>query len=180
MLILVDQDGPLADFESTFLNEWKKKFPNEIHIPLEERNTFYVKDNYPPGLSTKVESIYLAVGFYRSIVPTSGAVEQMNLLLENGHDVRICTSPLSEYKNCVLEKYEWVEEHLGSRFISKMIITKDKTIVRGDVLFDDKIAISGVKKPAWKHIVFDYWNNQSEECTCRASWETLSTFIGST
>lgn len=28
MIILLDQDGPLADFEGGFLKQWRAKFPN--------------------------------------------------------------------------------------------------------------------------------------------------------
>jgi 5'-nucleotidase len=76
-------------------------------------------------------------------------------LLVEGGDVYICTSPLSQYRNCVLEKYEWVEEHLGSDFTKRIILTWDKTLVRGDVLVDDKPDIQGLVMPQWRHILYD-------------------------
>ena len=37
-----------------------------------------------------------------------------------------------------------MEEHLGSEFTKRVILTRDKTLVRGDVLIDDKPTIGGI------------------------------------
>jgi len=44
-------------------------------------------------------------------------------------EVVICSSPITNYKNCVTEKYQWVEKHLGKEKIGQVMLTKDKTIV---------------------------------------------------
>ena len=36
------------------------------------------------------------------------------------------------------EKYQWVEKYLGKSAVSQLMLTKDKTIVHGDILIDDK------------------------------------------
>src|SRR3989338_9420813 len=102
MIILIDQDGPLADFEKGFLDAWRAQFPNEHFVPLHRRRTFYVRDDYPKELRDKVESIYFAPGFYLNLPPVNGSLEALKMLVELGHDVRICTSPLSRYENCAL------------------------------------------------------------------------------
>lgn len=40
-------------------------------------------------------------------------------------------------------QYAWVERHLGPEFLDKVILTRDKTIVSGDILIDDKPDILG-------------------------------------
>lgn len=69
--------------------------------------------------------------------------------------MRICTAPTTRYRNCVLEKHEWVEEHLGLEWVGRMVLTRDKTLVRGAVLIDDRPDISGAMTPEWQHVVFD-------------------------
>jgi 5'-nucleotidase len=90
-----------------------------------------------------------------------GAAQAVTDLMSEGFDVYICTSPLVQYRNCVLEKYEWVEEHLGSEFTERVILTRDKTLVRGDVLIDDKPVIGGISTPQWRHVLFDQPYNRS-------------------
>jgi len=177
MLILIDQDGPLADFEQGFINKWQSLFPGEFFIPLEERTTFYIRQQYPKNLIEKVDSVYSAPDFFRNLPPTKGAIEAINKLLSLGHDVRICTSPLSHYENCVLEKFEWVEKHFGRQFTKRMILTKDKTMVRGDLLIDDKPEINGVFKPVWEHIIFDRPYNKNKSEKRRLTWNNLEEIL---
>ena len=103
MIVLIDQDGPLANFEKGFLEQWQASFPRELFVPLEERKSFYIRDDYPDELREKVESIYSAPGFYFNLPLVSGAVEAVGQLVEFGYDIIICTSPLFRYENCVLE-----------------------------------------------------------------------------
>ena len=39
-------DGVMCDFEGQFLEEYRNKFPDAPFIPLEERNQFYIDDQY--------------------------------------------------------------------------------------------------------------------------------------
>lgn len=106
VIILVDQDSVLADWETGFLLAWRSKFPNETFVPLELRRSVKIADDYPEHLRKQIKSITRTSGFYRNLLPLPGGKEAVKKLLELGHDVRICTSPLSDYENCVLEKYE--------------------------------------------------------------------------
>lgn len=155
MLILIDQDGVLADFEHAFQHAWSTSGNAHPPVPLADRRSFHVRDDYPAALRDRVEAIYGAPGFFRGLPPIPGAVEAVWALLEQGHDVRICTSPLNAYRNCVGEKYEWVERHFGLDFVARMIVTKDKTVVHGDLLIDDKPEVTGTRVPGWRHLVFD-------------------------
>jgi 5'-nucleotidase len=177
MMILVDQDGPLANFEGGFLKNWQNLFPKEFFIPLEERTTFYMREQYPTHLTEKVDAIYSSPGFFRNLEPTKGAIEAIKELVKLGYDVRICTSPLSRYEHCVLEKFEWVEKHLGRQFTKRIILTKDKTMVRGDLLIDDKPEITGVFNPTWEHIVFDYPYNKHIKGKRRLNWDNWEKII---
>lgn len=44
--VLVDMDGVLCDFEGHFLKVFREKHPDLPFIPLENRNTFYLADQY--------------------------------------------------------------------------------------------------------------------------------------
>jgi 5'-nucleotidase len=154
MLILVDMDGVLADFEGGFLGEWRTQFPDEIYVPLDQRSTFDIRDQYPKHLRKSIDQVIRAPEFIRKLGPVADAIAGMKKLAEHGHDVRICTSPLSDAPTCLQEKHDWVQCHLGPEWAKTLVITKDKTIIRGDVLLDDNPEIKGAYKPTWVHIVF--------------------------
>ena len=171
MLILLDQDNVLADFERGFLEEWQIAHPDKPSIAYHERRTFNIREDYPAHLQQEVQSIYLSPGFFRNLQPIPGALEAVREIMALGHDIRICTSPLNQYHNCVKEKYEWVETHLGHEFTQRLILTKDKTFVHGDILIDDKPEVTGLNKPTWKHYLFDSPYNRSVMTVPRIDWQ---------
>lgn len=163
--VLVDMDGVLADFEAGLLRGFQRRFPGEPHVPLEERRGFFAREQYGalrPDLADKVTSVYEAPGFFLDLEPIPGALEamrEMNAMQDT--EVFICTSPLRKYDHCVGEKFRWVEKHLGPQFVERIILTRDKTVVSGDLLIDDKDTIRGQEEtPSWEHILFTCCHNQ--------------------
>jgi 5'-nucleotidase len=169
-------DGVIADFDGEFLKRWRERHPEKLYIPLEERTTFYVKDSYPEELKPLVVEILLESSFFRDMMPMSGAKEALFEMEQMGLEVFICTSPLNAYKNCVLEKYVWVENYLGTDWVNRIILTKDKTLVKGDYLIDDKPEITGVERaPIWEHIVYDrpYNRDVNKKRLVWANWKDV-------
>lgn len=165
-IILVDQDGPLADWESEFLRRWKYLYPELPYVELHKRKNFHAAQDYEELVESqpekqlmrlRAENIYHAKGFYENLPVVDGAVPALNELVELGYDIRVCTSPLTEYRNCVLEKYEWIERHFGREFTRRIVMCKDKTIIRGDFLIDDHPGLyrANDQTPAWTQIIFD-------------------------
>ena len=99
MLILLDQDGVLADFEQGFYVAWNARMAAEFPaVALQLRRSFYVRDDYPAHYADAVQAIYTSPGFYRDLLPVAGALDAVKSLCDMGHDVRICTSPLHQYR----------------------------------------------------------------------------------
>lgn len=178
MRILVDMDGVITDFDGEFLKRWRERYPGQFYVPFDQRTKFYVKDSYPEELKPLVAEILLEPTFFRDMMPMPGAKEALFEMDEMGLEVFICSSPLSTYKNCVLEKYEWVENVLGPDWVKRIILTKDKTLVRGDYLIDDKPEITGVEDiPSWEHILYDRpYNKQGNKR--RLTWENWKNVLG--
>ncbi|GAB1577395.1 5'-3'-deoxyribonucleotidase [Bordetella petrii] len=170
MLILLDQDGVLADFEHAFLAAWRQRHPDIEPVAYEQRQSFRILEDYPPALRARAEAIYTAPGFIRNLPPVAGAIEAYRELTALGMDVRICSSPLHQFENCVAEKYLWVERHLGRAATERLILTRDKTLVRGDLLIDDKPRITGAVRPSWRHIIYDAPYNRQETDRPRLTW----------
>ena len=159
MLILLDQDNVLADFESGFRRHWRNRFGEDAPIEGKE-HLFYIRDRLPEHLQAYAAELYGTVGFFESLPPVSGAVKAARALLAAGHDVRICTAPVNQYRYCAGEKIAWVEQHLGTEWTRRVIIAKDKTWVRGDILIDDKPNIEGTLPPLWQHRLYDAPHNR--------------------
>ena len=178
MRILVDMDGVLSDFDGEFLKRWRECYPDKFFVPIEERTTFYVKEQYPAELRPLMSEIIWGPGFFRNMMPVDGGKEALDEMKSLDHEVFICTSPLSTYKNCVLEKFEWVDRVLGPDWVKHIIITKDKTLVKADYIIDDKPEITGVEKtPGWEHILYDCPYNKDVNRR-RLTWKTWKSVLG--
>ncbi len=170
MIILVDMDNTLADFDVALLERWRELYPNEFHVPLEKRTTFYTFLDYPEHLQDKIHDLCHSEGFIRNLPPVEGGIEAVKEMLERGHDVRFCSSHLFQYDNSVLEKYRWIEQHFGRKLVDRIVFTRDKTLIHGDILIDDKPAISGLRKPDWEHVIYDRPYNRQITGQRRLTW----------
>ena len=181
MIILIDMDDVISDFDGEFYTRWNRLHPDKPVVPPEYRKCFYIKDELPEEYAGLVREINTAPGFINSLPEIHGAVQAVKEIAEMGHDVFICTSPLNAYQNCVKEKYEWIEKHLGFEWTLKLILTKDKTLVKGDILIDDKPEVTGAAEPSWEHIIFDKPYNRNINSHKRLTWinwkEILSQII---
>lgn len=169
-ILLVDQDGTLADYPGWFLKMWREAHPEKPWIPTEALTEHDVAKNYPAEYRASLEAIDLSKGFYRSLPIIPGAKEALEELLALGFDVRICTAPKRRFHNCVPEKFEWIEEHLGQKWVERTILARDKTLIHGDVLVDDKPQITGVRAPTWKHVLYDQPYNRRLIAQPRITW----------
>ncbi len=171
MIILIDQDETIADFIGGFTESWAAAYPDKPVFPIERYSSSRVADHYPEGLNDLARSIYTSPGFILGLKPIEGAIQAVKEMVASGHEVRICTSPLSAYDNCVTEKYLWVERNFGRDFTKRIIMTKDKTLIRGDILIDDSVP-KGILPPSFRHIIFDRPYNRSLPGARLCGWDS--------
>merc|ERR1739848_629309 len=78
-----------------------------------------------------------------------------------GFQIWFCTSPLLGNPTCCQEKLEWIQEHFGEEYVKRVLLCQDKTMVRGDILIDDRPNITGLHHPTWQQCIFDAPYNQA-------------------
>lgn len=185
--ILVDMDGVVCDFEAQFLQCWRSAYPDAGWIPVEQRRTHYV-DRDPSGVydESRSHSVITAPRFYETMPPIPGAIEALREMQDWGLEVRICTAPFGKgdtAAKCEVEKRAWVKTHLGEEWLTpeRFVCIKDKTLVAGNLLIDDKPEPSShwsgslAKEPSWKHVVFSQpFNVEAPECRGKPRLETWS------
>lgn len=151
--VLIDLDGVIANWGA----EWDLHaalYPH-LNLPTTKFQTSF--DLYAgqteEGRAT-VNAIMEHSGFYANLEPISGAIEALHEMDAEGYDIRIVTSPWISNPTCASDKLAWVERHLGVGWGKRVIITSDKTLIRGDILIDDKPEVTGVDTPEWEHVWF--------------------------
>jgi 5'-nucleotidase len=178
-VILVDMDGVLCNFTKELLARAHSK----LGVPLlreEDCTHFHTEHEFAPHLRDAIAKLSDDHDFFESLEPVEGAVEALHEMEALGAKVFICTAPKKFYHNphCAGNKHRWVMNHLGKNWTERVVLTRDKTLVYGDVLIDDKPEVEGVVgKPSWRHVYFDqpynreslqrpritHWKNWKEE-----------------
>jgi 5'-nucleotidase len=183
--LLIDQDGPLAQFNE-YVTEQVAKHPvargNGWLIEPDSIDQFLIADvyadTYGPDARSIIYEICSTPGFFASLPPVPGAREGMNALLDLGHSIRICTSPLLANPTGASEKFTWAATHLGPGWDARVTISKDKTVVRGHHLLDDKPSITGEFTPMWTQVLWDTpYNRHVAHLDRVASWAEFIAWV---
>lgn len=154
-VVLVDMDGVIADWGDGYNRSLEKHGAAAALIPRHhEQLTFDLHAGRTAEEVEIIKSVMVEEGFYSQLVPIPGAKAALKSMLKAGHDVRIVTSPWVSNPTCASDKLNWIVKHYGSQWGARVVITADKTIVRGDYLIDDKPDVRGSQHPSWEHIYF--------------------------
>lgn len=163
--ILVDLDGVLADWSGGI----ERKL---VHTPralqwIDWSNWNGVKEGAPALVRELVLLAQASPGFYLSLKPIAGGADALRDMVADGHLVTICSTPDETNPTCADDKIAWLEENVGPGWGKRLILTHDKTQVRGDILIDDKENITGALAPEWEHVIFDAPYNQAPSARAR-------------
>ena len=158
--VLVDMDNVLIDLEKGFLHAWRENHPNLSYIPLEQRTTFFPKPQYVkefgPEYESHINELCYAPGFLLNLPEIEGAFNALIDMDNLGHKVTIVTSPLNDPTQSLIEKPQYIEQRLGSRWTreDRLMIRSDKDAVIGDYLIDDKSEVKKNPHTQWEQILF--------------------------
>lgn len=156
--VLIDMDNTLAQFDLEFGKRWVAEYPQGSLDLIKNRKHFELEQNFPddPAAKDAAVKIMSTPGLYIKFEPAVGSVEAVKEMTQAGLSVFFCSAPHPfQYESCVAEKYSWVRKYYGEEYLSRIIITRDKTVIKGTVLIDDKPKITGTcEKPEWTHIVY--------------------------
>jgi len=163
--ILVDLDGVICNLDATLLKTYRLKFPSLPYIPLQDRvgqcSDLQYLEKFGPKEASAVQKILKTPGFYRTIEPNPDAIKGIKELNKR-RDLKlyICTSPWHRNPTCVQDKIDWIGEHLGKSWVKKTIITPDKSLIKGDVLLDDRCDIDKLGKVDFQHVMVRCEHNE--------------------
>jgi 5'-nucleotidase len=155
-VVLVDMDNTIVDLNGGLIKYLTETYPDrkdEWEARIRDRKEF----EFDEALDALTRPTMLQKGFFANLDPLPGAIGKLHDLVQEGYHVVLLTSAIRDSDYCVGDKCKWVRKHLGSRSDRELlIVAKDKTLVFGDYLIDDKPEQTGFQcVPPWNHIVFD-------------------------
>lgn len=133
LVILVDMDGIIADLMGRLLGLYNLEFGT--YYTHSQITNWNFDKCVPNG---KVLYKYMSSpGLFKSLDPIPGAIEALRALKKAGHELHIATTPYIK-GTCSQDKLDWVEQYLPFIGGRNTILIRDKTMLKGDVLIDDK------------------------------------------
>lgn len=187
-IILLDMDNVIADFD-TALYRRRDEFKHKLIYTepysaenISQINMWKTINSHPANIDI-VRGVFSVDGFFATIPIMPGARQAVERLdqLSDKYDYFFCSSPSVSSRTCHSDKAQWLCRYFSYKHGNKLILTDDKTMVRGDVLIDDKVSIKGCCEPSWKHILFNNpynldhpkYNGQPRLVNWFDNWETL-------
>jgi 5'-nucleotidase len=172
-IILVDMDGVLANFSLACYRRWKTTYPEKPVVELHEQKYWDICKQYEEnevGSGALMNDVYHIPGFYADIEKLGDCENVLDEMEAAGYEVFICTAPVSS-ADCMTDKVQWIGRVFGNKWLSRVILTKDKTLIRGAVLIDDKPHVTGLMTPEWTHVLFDQPYNRDIKKPRITNWE---------
>ena len=162
-VVLLDMDGVVVDWDAGFLAAWGGR-------SAVDRSHYAMEQCVPAARYAEAQKLFHSKGFFRDLPPRDGAIAAVKAMAARGYQVRFCTSPILTSEHCASEKYAWVRHHFGDAWVSRIVMCADKTLVRGDVLIDDKPHVTGSNAPTWQHLLYDAPYNRDVDAPRLSRW----------
>lgn len=126
--LIVDMDGVLADVYEQFisfdmLDHGRRKKPSEI-VGIPEHEAFENGKSY-----------VRTPGFFRN-APVIHGSQRVLEKLNKKYEIFIVSSAI-EFRQSLLEKIEWLEEHFPFITWEQIVLCGSKIMIKGDIMIDD-------------------------------------------
>jgi 5'-nucleotidase len=157
----IDLDGTAALWDPRLNSGYRARGHHDHPMLLDPRLSYNLQTG-DPLLDLVTAEVMNESHFYEDLEPMPGFVDALPVL-EEFFDIHLPSQPWAGNKTCASDKYNWVETHAGEKYVTKTILTHDKTLIDLDLLIDDKPLITGAAKPKWIHVLFDQPYNREVE-----------------
>lgn len=152
-VLLCDMDGPLAEFDALFFERVLER-GWQIECTFAERRHRFATDHMVDEAERRLARLMVhEPGWFASLPVQDGAVDGLNELAKYA-EVWICTKPLEENPTCRDEKAAWLEQHFGEKWVRRLILAPDKSLVHGQVLLDDAPKPAWFPRATWAPVIF--------------------------
>lgn len=175
--ILVDMDDTIVNTVRTWIEFLNDKYG--LSVKYEDLVVWEMQAAYPSLTVKQLDSVLYTPEFWSHVEPKLDAVEYLEKLINDGHDVYICSAshPATIYYkvyNCLLMHFPFLDT-------KQMIFTTNKKLLNADFLIDDGIHnIIGanytgllIDAPYNKHINTDKFDNVIRVSDFRSAYEFI-------
>lgn len=140
MRIVVDMDEVLCQFVGKVLKRWNAingtKFSRE-DITAWRMENILGNDILGRTAEGLIDEWMSEPGFYEDLEPVEGAIDGLQKLMDDGHDIVICTSVPEVAIHAYDGKRKWMRRNFPRWSMKNFIACSRKGLIAGDVFIDD-------------------------------------------
>ena len=133
MTILVDLDDTITDLLTPWLDTLNDKY--RLSVCREDVKEWDMKKTFPLLTYDEIFEPLKDRALWRNVRPLPGAREYLEKLILRGHKIYIVTT--SHYTTIEAKLEECLFRYFPFIGYEQVVITNDKSIIRGDILIDD-------------------------------------------
>lgn len=174
-IVLLDQDGPLADWEPGMNRALLEIDPDFPVVDPAEWDAFYFYQRLPEKYQETIRQAYRKAGFYRYLDPVPGSIDAVKWMSQHANIV-VATRPMFENDFCESDKKWWLRRFHGDEIARRSNYVYDKTLLRGRFIVEDhpSPAENGLVTPEWTQLVFDKpYNKDTPGLRIASDWSNI-------
>lgn len=175
LVLLLDMDGPLADFDRHFFDVANAKGFRVDCDPSTQTCRFATDHVIDTQERNEMRRTINNTRWFRELPVTEGAFEGVErlLALQDAGEVEmwVVSKPLEANPFCRDDKAAWLSEHFPG-LTGRLILAPDKSIVHGDILLDDAPHTEWMSRAHWTPVIFTApWNGDGSKWGHLPFWD---------
>lgn len=139
MILAIDVDGVTADLHTTWLRHYNRDYGDILGY--EDIGKWRMQEIVKPECGEKIYDYIRDPAVYDDVKPVKGALEGITAVRNMGHRTVFASSCLmgtADAKWMWLNKHGFLKSNLAHGTDPDWLAVNDKTLVRADILLDDK------------------------------------------
>lgn len=157
-IILLDMDDVITNCLRSAIANYNKA--NNTNFDYKKCNVWGIEEFLGVDRQT-VTDLFRDPGFFENLPPKRGSIGAINELIKTtNYDIYIITATSDDDGSELVEKIKWFKKYIPKFNTKRIISCRDKYIIRGDVLVDDKVENLDNCSPYMQCILMDSPTNQ--------------------
>lgn len=152
--VLFDMDDVITNFLGSVIDIYNAR--KGTNFTVEQVRSWDLSEDFDDDIF----SIFKEDGFFLQLKEKNGSTKVLKDLIESTrYDIYVITACNSVHE--LLEKVEWFQNFIPNFNLDRLISCKEKYIIRGDIIIDDKIDNLIECKPFMECILYDMPHNRN-------------------
>lgn len=131
--ICIDMDDTIENLLAAWIDELNMRY--HLDKKVEDVVAWEMSTLYPELTDEQIFAPLFCDAFWKTVQPKADAVKYVQQLINDGHDVYICTS--SHYATIKAKVEAVLTKHFPAIRWDKIIVASNKQMIRCDIMIDD-------------------------------------------